>query len=69
MGGLSRQLRTYLEVEYGDRVTFRRTERKFYSHDIAAMPSLVKPLVGNTIPDVVVQPETGEELVDLVRWA
>jgi FAD/FMN-containing dehydrogenase/heterodisulfide reductase subunit C len=61
--------RSYLEEKYGGRVSFRKTERRLYGHDIAAIPSLVKPLVGNTTPEAVVQPETEEELVDLVRWA
>jgi len=33
------------------------------------MPGLLKPFIGNTTPDAVVQPETEEELVELVRWA
>src|SRR3990172_13405595 len=33
------------------------------------MPGLVKPLVGDTVPDAVVQPESEAELVELVRWA
>jgi Fe-S oxidoreductase/FAD/FMN-containing dehydrogenase len=61
--------RAYLEEKFGDRVSFRRVERKLYGHDIAAMPSLFKPLIGDTTPDAVVQPETEEELVELVRWA
>ncbi|MBM3325244.1 MAG: FAD-binding oxidoreductase, partial [Calditrichaeota bacterium] len=61
--------RKYLEEKFGNRVTFDRIERKLYGHDIAAIPSLVKPLVGNTMPDAVVQPETEEELVGLMKWA
>ncbi len=61
--------RSYLEGKFGSRVTFRETERKLYGHDIAAMPSLIKPLVGNTMPDAVVQPTVEEELVELVKWA
>ena len=33
------------------------------------MPSLAKPLVGNTVPAAVVQPCNEEELVALARWA
>jgi Fe-S oxidoreductase/FAD/FMN-containing dehydrogenase len=61
--------RSYLEERFGKRVSFHKTERKLYGHDIAAPPSLIKPLLGNTTPDAVVQPETGKELVELVRWA
>ena len=40
-----------------------------YGHDIAAIPSLIKPLVGNAVPDAVVQPASEEELIVLVHWA
>ncbi len=53
----------------GDRVSFDPVERMLYSHDIAAMPMLVKPFIGTTLPDVVVQPRDEEELVRLVTWA
>ena len=69
MGKINAGQRLYLEQKFEDRVTFRRTERKLYGHDIAAMPSVIKPLVGKTVPDAVLQPETEQELVELVRWA
>ena len=69
MAKLNPQQRVYLEQKFGNRVSFHETERKLYGHDIAAMPSLIKPLIGNTTPDAVVQPQTEAELVELVRWA
>ena len=69
MAKLNSQQRAYLEQKFGERVSFHKTERKLYSHDVAAMPSLIKPLIGNTTPDAVVQPQTEAELVELVRWA
>ena len=69
MSRINTRQRLYLEQKFGNRVSFHRTERKLYGHDIAAMPGLIKPLVGSTIPDAVVQPETEDELVELVRWA
>jgi FAD/FMN-containing dehydrogenase len=69
MGKLNTKRQSYLQQEFGNRVSFNRIERKLYSHDIAAVPGLVKPFIGNTTPDAVVQPETEEELVKLVRWA
>ena len=65
---MNTEQQSYLE-KFGTRVTFDRTERVLYGHDIAAIPNLVKPLVGDTTPDAVVQPHSEEELVDLVRWA
>ena len=60
---------SYLTEKFGSRVTFDKTERKMYSHDIAAIPGLVQLIIGDTIPDAVVQPKTELEIVDLVRWA
>lgn len=51
------------------RVSFDRVERKLNSHDIAAMPGLIKPILGNTLADAVVQPQTELELVKLIKWA
>ncbi len=42
---LSTSQKQDLEALFGERVTFERLERKLYGHDIAAMPSLIKPLV------------------------
>ncbi|UCD20056.1 MAG: FAD-binding oxidoreductase, partial [candidate division WOR-3 bacterium] len=61
--------RTYLRETFGSRVTFDETERKLYGHDIAAIPKLIKPLIGNTVPEAVVQPINEAELIELVRWA
>ena len=58
-----------LESLFRTRVSFDRMERTLYGHDIAEIPSLIKPLVGSTVPDAVVQPASEEELVALVRWA
>jgi len=69
MGKIGGQEKQYLAQKFGNRVSTRRTERKLYGHDIAAMPGLVKPIIGSTVPEAVVQPETEEELIRLVRWA
>src|SRR4030042_901673 len=69
MSSINSQQKSYLEGKFGNRVTFRRVERKLYGHDIAAIPGIVKPFIGNTMPDGVVQPQSEEELVELVRWA
>jgi Fe-S oxidoreductase/FAD/FMN-containing dehydrogenase len=69
MSKINKQQRTFLEEKFGNRVNFRKLERKLYGHDIAAMPGLIKPVIGSTIPEAVVQPESEEELVQLVRWA
>ena len=69
MSGLSRGAKAYLQGKFGNRANFNQSERVLYSHDIAAMPGLLKPLVGNTVPGAVVQPVSEDELVELVKWA
>jgi len=69
MNKIHRAQKADLERMFGSRVTFQKTECKLYGHDIAAMPSLFKPLIGNTTPEGVVQPESEAEIIELVRWA
>ena len=69
MSKINGKLREDLEEKFGNRVSFHKLERKLYGHDIAVVPGLVKPIIGKTIPDAVVQPQTEDELVELVRWA
>ena len=69
MARLNKKEKDWLEKRFGSRANFNPTERLLYSHDIAAIPSLFKPLIGKTVPDAVVQPENEEELAGLVRWA
>ncbi len=69
MGKITKKDVQWLQENFGDRVTFDKTERVLYGHDIAAMPKLFKPLIGNTTPDAVVQPTNEEQLVKLIKWA
>lgn len=69
MAKLNKKQKEWLTDKFKQRVNFNPYERLLYSHDIAAMPQLVKPLIGNTVPDAVVQPENEEELSELVKWA
>ena len=66
---LSEKQLLWLEQTFGERLSTRRVERKLYSHDIGEMPSLIKPLIGTPMADAVVQPESEEEIVQLVKWA
>ena len=67
MAKLSPKKRKWLEEKFVERVNFNPTERRLYSHDIAAVPTLVKPLIGKTVPEAVVQPQNEAEVVDLVK--
>ena len=69
MAALQAAGKRYLESLFGTRVSFDRRERKLYGHDTAEIPSLIKPIVGSTVPEAVVQPSSEEELVALVHWA
>jgi Fe-S oxidoreductase/FAD/FMN-containing dehydrogenase len=69
MRSLSPQLQQELQDQFGPRVAFDRLERIFYSHDVGSLPSLVKPLVGDTLPAGVVQPLNEEQVVQLVALA
>ncbi len=69
MGKLKDSHKVFLKEKFGERVNFDKTECKLYAHDIAAMPSLFKPLIGNSIPEGIIQPESEVELIELVQWA
>ena len=69
MSGLNAEKRRFLEEKFGAHVSFDPIERMLYGHDISALPSLIKPLIGDTTPEAVVQPSSEEELIELVRWA
>ena len=69
MAKFGKNEKKWLEQKFGERANFNPTERLLYSHDIAAIPGLFKPLIGKTVPHAVVQPQDEEELVELVGWA
>jgi hypothetical protein len=69
MNGLNKKEITYLQHNFNNRVTFDQTECILYSHDIAAIPKLIKPLIGITTPEGVVQPESEDELINLIQFA
>ncbi|HWR26535.1 MAG TPA: FAD-binding and (Fe-S)-binding domain-containing protein [candidate division Zixibacteria bacterium] len=66
---LNKSQKAYLEERFASRVSFDPVELKLYGHDLAAIPVMVKPLIGNTTPDAVVQPVNEAELIKLTRWA
>lgn len=69
MGSIGKTEKAWLAEKFGNRANFQPTERMLYGHDIAAVPGLFKPVLGNTVPDAVVQPRNEEELAELVKWA
>jgi len=69
MSRLSKNDKKWLANKFGGRANFDPHERLLYGHDIAAMPSLFRAVIGRAVPDAVVQPESESELVELVRWA
>jgi len=69
MRSLTPQLQQQLQEMFGPRVAFDKLERLFYSHDVGTLPSLIKPLVGGTLPAGVVQPLSEEQVVELAKLA
>jgi Fe-S oxidoreductase/FAD/FMN-containing dehydrogenase len=65
MRSLPLELQQQLQDVFGPRVAFDSLERLFYSHDVGSLPSLVKPLIGSTLPAGVVQPLDEEQVVQL----
>jgi FAD/FMN-containing dehydrogenase len=59
----------WLTEKFANRVNFDEMERRLYSHDVGAIPTLIKPLIGDTLPDAIVQPQNEAELTELVSWA
>jgi Fe-S oxidoreductase/FAD/FMN-containing dehydrogenase len=69
MKSLTPELQQQLQAMFGPRVAFDKLERLFYSHDVGTLPSLIKPLVGDTLPAGVVQPLNEEQVIELVKLA
>jgi hypothetical protein len=60
--------KAYLKEKFRNHVNIDETERVLYSHYVAAIPSLIAPLIGKTLPDAIVQPQDEKELIELVHW-
>ncbi|MFH2011613.1 MAG: FAD-binding and (Fe-S)-binding domain-containing protein [Pseudomonadota bacterium] len=69
MSRLTSKQKDWLKNDFDQRVTFDKTERRLYSHDTAAIPGMIHPFIGSTIPDAIVQPESEQEIARLVLWA
>jgi len=69
MRSLTPELQQQLQAMFGPRVAFDKLERLFYSHDVGTLPSLIKPLVGGTLPAGVVQPLSEEQVIELAKLA
>lgn len=69
MKDLSLQQQSELTATFSTRVNYDIRERMLYSSDVGTMPSIISPLVGNSTPWAIVQPENIEEVVFLTRWA
>ncbi len=69
MAAVTERVETRLRDVFGDRVRTDRVERKMYSFDIGAMPSLVRPFVPAGIAGAVVRPKSEDEIVALMNLA
>lgn len=62
-------IKAVLQEKFQNRVSFDDLERRIYAHDMAAIPEMVKPLVGNPIPGGIVQPADEAELLEIIKLA
>lgn len=69
MNKIKAGIRDEMHQQWDKRVSFDELERKIYAHDMGVMPSMIKPLVGNPVPDGIVQPQSEQELLALVKLA
>ena len=65
---MNKQARTALETQFGDRVSFEKTERLVYSHDTASLPKMVKQTL-KTVPDAVVQPLNTADVIFITKFS
>lgn len=65
---LSSKQKEELQQMFGQWVRFDE-ERIYYDHDIGVLPSLIKPLLGKTVPAAVVKALSEEDVVKIVKWA
>lgn len=69
MSVVSEKAANRLQEIFGDRMRVDRIERKLYSYDVGALPSLIKPFVPVGIAGAVVRPKSEDEIVQLVQLA
>lgn len=69
MAVIGEQLEQKLQDIFEDRVRTDQIERKMYSYDVGALPSLVKPFLPVGLPGGVVRPKNDEQIAQLVRLA
>ena len=67
MAAVSDKIGQQLEDIFGERMRTDRVERKMYSFDIGAMPSMVRPFVATGVAGAVVRPESEEQIIALMR--
>lgn len=69
MAAVSKKVEDELKKILGEKVRTDRVERKMYSFDVGAMPSLIKPILPIGLPGAVVRPTSEEEIVALMNYA
>ena len=66
---LTDQQKQELSGIFGQGVNFKDKERMFYTHDVGALPSLVKGLLGKTKPAAIVKVSSEKKAIELVNFA
>jgi FAD/FMN-containing dehydrogenase len=65
---MDKQYQKALEANFGNRVSFEKTERLVYSHDTASLPKMVKQTL-KTVPDAVVQPLSASDVIFITKFS
>lgn len=69
MSVVNEKVASRLQQIFGDRMKVDPVERKMYSYDVGALPSLIKPFVPAGVAGAVVRPMEEAEIVELVTLA
>ncbi len=73
MGGILAELDSEVVGElsnlFDDRVSFEKLEAEVYSHDIGALPGVIRRFTGDFKASAVVQPTSEDEIVSIVKLA
>ncbi|ADE36123.1 FAD-binding and (Fe-S)-binding domain-containing protein [Methanohalophilus mahii] len=65
----SEQQKKELTDIFGSRVNLSRRERHFYNHDVGALPSMAKKLLGKAEPAAIVKLKNEEDVIKLMDFA
>lgn len=54
---------------FGENVNLKKKERYFYSHDVGALPTIAKNIIGKTQPAAIVRITSEDDVIKLMKFA